>query len=421
MKTPSAEHTLMILFMELMCLTPLFIILGNVVPPAPIKIHFIALGLILCLALAILAIHPKKKWMLYLVVGLSALQFTLPHPSVKDTIDLLFGPVVLFVLLDILFNHRLEKAKLEYYKRKFYNYLWIPDLISVLQAFNILPITFWNADYINWAYFDGYKIPRPNGFLYHGSELSIIIFFLALAQYFKKGSAPFWMLLVFVVIAKLTLYKALLGAIILLFVYYLFFVSPTMKKMRLLTKKQLIAYLSVSFVAAIGVILVFIYNFYQQTGFYFHSELLTGRGAIWNIYSEAIADYSIWNYLFGTGMGSGGELFKLYATPHNYSHLRIDPVLHEASDEHHAVLSVFANMGLVGIALFAWGFRFIYQKVKTWKSDLDNGKLFFALAIIPIFTIGITIPIFDMAIYWPCVGFLIYQWYFYSEQTTNAE
>ncbi len=422
MKASSAEHTLMVLFMELMCLTPLFIILGNVVPPVPIKIHFITLGVIFCIAVGILSLHPKKKWVLYLILGAGLLQFLLPFPSIKDTVDLMFGPVVLFILLDILFNQRLEKKALEKYKRKFYNYLWIPVLIGVLQGFGIMPITFWNADYINWAYFDDYKLPRPNGFLYHGSELSIIIFFLALAQFFRKGSGSFWMLLVFVVIAKLTLYKALFASIIVLFLYYLFLVNPTIKTMKLLSRKQLIAYVSVFAVASIGVLVVFFQSIYQQTGYYFPPQLLTGRGSIWNIYSDAISQYSVWNYLFGTGMGSGQELFKLYASPDNYYLLRVSPVLKEAYDAHNALLSLFVNMGLAGIAFFIWGFRFIYQKAKAWKSDLNNGKLFFALAVIPVFTIGITIPIFDMAIYWPCVGFLIYRWYFYSElETADAK
>lgn len=416
MKASSTERTLMILFMELMCLTPLFIILGNIVPPAPIKIHFIALGIIFCIAIAILALHPKKKWVLYLILGVGLLQFLMPFPSIKDTVDLMFGPVVLFILLDILFNQRLEKQALERYKRKFYNYLWIPVLIGVLQAFDIMPITFWNADYINWAYFDGYKLPRPNGFLYHGSELSIIIFFLALAQFFRKGSGSFWMLLVFVAIAKLTLYKALFASIIVLFLYYLFLVNPTIKQMKLLSRKQLIAYVSVIAVASVGVLVVFFQSVHQQTGYYFPPQLLTGRGSIWNIYSDAIREYSVWNYLFGTGMGSGQELFKVYASPDNYYLLRVSPVLNEAYDAHNAILSLFVNMGLAGIGFFIWGFRFIYRKVKTWQSDLDNGKLFFALAVIPVFTIGITIPIFDMAIYWPCIGFLIYRWYFYSEE-----
>ena len=126
--------------------------------------------------------------------------------------------------------------------------------------------------------------------------------------------------------------------------------------------------------------------------------------------------------LFGTGMGSGQELFKLYASPDNYYLLRVDPVLHEAYDAHNALLSLFVNTGLAGIGFFIWGFQLIYKKVRSWKSNLDNGKLFFALAIVPVFTIGITIPIYDMAIYWPCIGFLIYRWYFYSdENAAHAE
>ncbi len=424
MKASGIERSLMIAFLELICLTPLFIILGNVVPPFPIKAHFIAFGLIFVVMLMLLALHPKKRWVLYLTLAIGLLQYFMPHPSIKNTIDILFGPLVLYVLLDLLFNQRLAQATLEKYQRRFISYLWIPVLIGVLQALGVMPITFWNADYINWAYFaDGTRLPRPNGFLYHGSELAIIVFFLALFQFFKKGSNAFWMLLIFVAIAKLTLYKALLGAVIILFFYHLFLMNRTFSQLKLLSKKQLLGYTAILLIVVSGVVLSFLHGVYQQTGYYFPPQLLTGRGSIWNIYSDAIADYSVWNYLFGSGMGSGQELFKEYASPDNYYLLRIDPVLHEAYDAHNAILSLFVNAGIAGIAFFVWGARRIYQKVKHWKSSVDNGKFFFAMTIIPLLTIGITIPIFDMAIYWPCIGFLIYRWRFFSDepkQTVDA-
>lgn len=421
MRVSGIERSLMIAFLELICLTPLFIILGNIVPPFPVKIHFIAFGFIFVIILMLLALHPTKKWVLYLTLAIGLLQLCLPYPSIKNTIDILFGPLVLFVLLDVLYNQRLERSLLEKYQRRFLSYLWIPVVIGILQAFGLMPITFWNADYINWAYFeDGSKLPRPNGFLYHGSELAIIIFFLTLFQFFRKGSNAFWMLLIFIAIAKLTLYKALLGAIILLFFYHLFLMNRTFSQMKLLSKKQLLGYSLVLLVVVSGISLSFLHGVYQQTGYYFPPQLLTGRGSIWNIYSDGIADYSFWNYLFGSGMGSGQELFKEYASPDNYYLLRIDPVLHEAYDAHNAILSLFVNTGIAGIAFFIWGFRYIYLKAKGWKSSIDNGKFFFALAIIPLFTIGITIPIFDMAIYWPCLGFLIYRWYFFSNESEQV-
>ena len=414
-----------LMFLELLSITPLIIILGNVVPPFPVKIHFIGMGLIFLNALWILITNAHKKWVLYVAGFFVVIQIAFNFWDIKNIIDFFFGPFVLIVMLDLLVNNKIPKVLLQKYQKRFYLFLFIPVSIAVLQFFEIFPITFWNANYINYSYQDGVSIPRPNGFLYHGSELSIIICFLALFQYFKSETKSFWILLLLIGVAITTYFKAILGCVSILFLFYITFVNRgVLSSFRVLSKKQIFSY---------GIIIMIIFGVYTfqllsnshyYTGYYFPSQLLTGRGAIWNIYLEGIKEYSIWNYLFGSGMGSGPQLFYDFANSETWYWLRGRSKLPiDALQPHNAVLSVFVNSGVMGIAFLFLLFKMVYTQVKTWNPSIKwNKTVFCAVFILPLLTIGITISIFQKAIFWPCLGFLIYSWSFYSnnENKVNA-
>ena len=307
---------------------------------------------------------------------------------------------------------------LQRYKRRFYRLIFISVSIAVLQFFEVLPFTFWNATYINYHYRDGVGIPRPNGFLYHGSELSVIICFLTLFQYFRKETESFWMMVMLIAIALTTYYKAMLGCVTLLFLFYLTFVNRGMlSRFRVLSKKRIFAYGSVVLIVFGVFVFQLLKTVYYYTGYYFPSQLLTGRGAIWNIYLDAIKDYSFWNYLFGSGMGSGPHLFYEYANAETWYWLRGRPKLPiDAYQPHNTVLSVFVNSGIIGIAFIFFLFRMIFNQVKSWKPSVKwNKTVFIAVFILPLLTIGITISIYQKAIFWPCLGFLFYKWSFYTD------
>ena len=410
-----------LIFLELISLTPIIILLGNVVPPFPLKVHFIAFGITFLVASWILINNPQKKWVIYLFVFYLIIQPFLDYWDIKSIIDFFFGPFVLLILIDLLINNRVPDKLLRKYEKRFYYLLWVPVCFAVLQFFDILPLTFWNATYVNSALVNGVYIPRPNGFLYHGSELSIIICFIALFQYFKTEKKSFWMLILMIFICVCTYFKAILGCVILLFIYYLLFVNKgPLSAFKIISKKKIYWYGSIILLIAVTIALQFFNTVHNYTGYYFPPQMLTGRGGIWNIYLEGMKDFTFWNYLFGSGMGSAFQLFENYASAETFYPLITKKKLDVRYDTHNAVLSIFINSGIVGIIFVGFLFKMIYTQVVTWKpSALWNKRVFFGVFIIPLFTIGVTIIIYEMAIIWSCIGFLFYRWYFHTHKNNS--
>lgn len=416
MKSLSSHNVIHLLFLELLSITPILIIVGNIAPPFFIKWHHLGLGLIFLGALAALAMDGFKKWILYMTLFFVLVQFTLEQWHVKGLVDYFFGPFVFVLILDLVVNQRLPKVTLEKYEHRFYFLLWVPAGIAVLQFFEIIPITFWNAQYINYAYFGDLAIPRPNGLLYHGSELSVIICFLALFQFFRKDGHAFWILILLIIISAMTYFKALTGCILILFLYHIAFLNRGIfAQLKLITIRRLVFY-SLIFIGFISWMAIqFFSKIHTFTGYYFPSAMLTGRGAIWNIYLERMKEFTWWNYLVGNGMGSSFDIFATYATPETWYLLNVDPNTDLDYDTHNAFLSVFINSGLVGMTFIFFLFRMLYRQVKTWlPSEKRNKRLFFGIFILPLMTIGITIPIYENAIFWSALGFLIVRWHLNS-------
>lgn len=414
MKSLTSNNVLQLVFLELTTITPLLIILGNVIPPFPIKLHHIGLGIIFLLAVATLLMDGYKKWLLYVALIYLLVQFTLDGWYIKGYIDYFFGPFVFVVILDMIVNKRLPEKTMRTYLNRFTYLLWVSPLIAIFQYFNLLPITFWNATYINYAYFGEVAIPRPNGFLYHGSELSIIICLLVIFQFFKPVKKAFWFLCLLTLIAVMTYFKALLGCVLLLFLFYLIFVSKGWtSRIKLFSPGTLLGYfiLIAGFVIVAG-FLFFMQN-YQHTGYFFPRDILTGRGAIWNIYLEKIKEFNWWNYLFGNGMGTSFDIFAEKATPETWYMLAVDPNADTDYDSHNALLSVFINSGLIGLAFIGFIFRMVYRQIRKWlPSQKWNKAVFIGIFILPLLTIGVTIPIYENSIFWIGMGFIIMRWNF---------
>ncbi len=374
------------------------------------------MGIIFLCALVLLFESKYRESVFILSAILIASQFVLNFWDIKNIIDFLFGPFVLIILFDLLINKKVPELMLLKYQKRFYYLLWLPIGIGVLQYFDLLPITFWNASYVNYSYSGEVPIPRPNGFLYHGSELSIIICFVALFQFFNKNKVGFLLFIAIILIAYTTYFKAILGCVLALFFVYLLFKSKKIRQMLSGISDKIIIVSSLFFGLMVVIATAYYLNLsYKNTGYFFDPQLMTGRGAIWNIYTDAISDYSILNYMFGSGIGSGPELFTTYASAKNYYILSIGLPLEVAYDAHNAILSLFVNSGFFGLVSFIFLGIFIFKNVIKWQNDARRNKyLFFVFMLIPIFTIGITIPLFDMAIIWPCLGFLLIKWKCYS-------
>ncbi|MAC96407.1 MAG: hypothetical protein CMC96_13005 [Flavobacteriales bacterium] len=391
-------------------------ILGNVVPPFPLKVHFITFGITFLLICLFLAQYQSKKWILYFTLFYFVLQLFLNGFHLKDFIDFFFGPFVFLSLIDLLFNNRLEKATLWKYQKRFFMLLWIPMLISFLQFIELFPLTFWNATYINYSEVNGALTPRANGFLYHGSELSVIIFFVAVKQFIRKSKYFFVISIFILVIAYGTYYKALTITILLLIIYYYTVVNPLklFKWTNRLFRKDKILYLITFLLSLVGLTLVVYKTQIQSTKELFSPQLLTGRGAIWNVYLQAVSNFSFWEYFFGAGIGSESTLFQKSATPELYFPLKVNPNTDLTPDAHNAIFTLFLNAGILGILFYFLLFKIIYTKI---AQNLYLKKLVFPLFIMYILPIGITITLYKKAVLWIALGFLLH--YFWIK--TNSK
>lgn len=420
-KVSFSEHQdyLNIILLELLSLSPLFILLGNVVPPFPIKLHFIGFGLVFLVALAKIILSVRNKWFFYVLSLYIIIQPLLRSWDIKSIIDFFFGPLILISILDIIYECNIKPSILKKYTHRFVLLIWIPIIISLLQYTGVMPFTFWNATFIN-STLDafGNDILRPNGFLYHGSELSILICFVGLFQFFKEEKKAFWILLFLIFCAYATYFKAVVGCMTLLFLYYLGFINKGgLSHYRILSRPWFI-FLSLISTISISLFLVYYLNLVKtKTGYYFPPQLLTGRGSIWNIYSEAIKNYSFFEVIFGAGLGASSSLFTEYATPANFYPLVDNPQSDIAYRPHNSLLNIFIDSGIAGLSLLGFLFYLVKQRISNWwPSQKWNNRLLIGIVVVPIITIGITIGVFDMAIYWCCLSMLIIRWYIFNQK-----
>lgn len=409
------ETLLQLLFLELLSFSPLLILLGNIVPPFPLKIHQIGFGLIFLISLALVLKDINKRWLAYLALFYLFIQIYLKQGSVSALVDFFFGPFVLFVMMDLIHSNRLPLKTIKKYYLRFFYLLWLPILIALFQYFEWLPLTFWNADYINYTLLNGKEVPRSNGLLYHGSELSIIIVMTFLFYFFsiKRNNGLIFLLFI---VSITTLYKALIASVFILIVYFFIFIRKDLFSWWWRNTKSYLILFSIIFLSMLS-FLIFNYfkSMYELTGYFFEPKILTGRGTIWNIFIDAIKEFSIFKIMVGNGIGSSIELFKTYANSDNFAVLRDDPTSKIVYDTHNVLLSVFINSGLLGISFFIHIFRKLYRNAIRWlPSKKWNKAAYFGIVFIPFLTIGITIPIFEMAIYWSALAFLYYKWYTYS-------
>src|SRR5699024_8591083 len=146
--------------------------------------------------------------------------------------------------------------------------------------------------YINYSDVDGVKIARANGFLYHGSELSIIIFFIAAKQLIRQHKYFILTILFIALIAYSTYYKALTLTIIALILYYYTIINPLkwFRRFDWIFKKDKIIYTTIFIITVVFAIVLLFKTQIQGIKELFPPQLLTGRGAIWNVYLQAVSD-----------------------------------------------------------------------------------------------------------------------------------
>lgn len=401
-----------LLFLSLGSYAPLFLIIGNVTPPLFVKAHHIALGLLFLISFYYFASVPSKKWIIYVFLLFLGLQFFKTKFDIKHLIDFFFGPFCLATVLSILINENFSIRTLSKHRNIFLICASIPLIIAILQSLGLFPLTFWNAQYINFTQVDNEHIPRPNGLLYHGNELSVLICFFATLLLFhrKKKTVLFYVILI--ITAYLTYYKVIVGTVTLLLFYYLTFVNTgILNQFYLMKRYKIPSYIALSILFSLTIGFILISKNLTTIGFFFQPDTLTGRGAIWNVYFDSIKTFSFTDYIFGAGIGSWEILFIEFATPTNWSRLGSNDHLTRPIHPHNGLLSLFLHSGIIGISFIIFLYKMAYTEITTWSKTVRlRNSLFGGVFVLPCFTIGITITIYDMAIYWICLSFLLIEW-----------
>ena len=257
----------------------------------------------------------------------------------------------------------------------------------------------------------GVETPRPNGFLYHGSEIAVIIYFLGIMAIFLPTKKALRYIFILLIVAATSLFKAIFATTFLLLIIYIVFLDKTIfYHFKLMSRRRLFSYLSLVLLISLVVFYMKMAIVYKYTGYLFEPTMLTGRGSIWNIYFEGIQNFTFWNYLFGSGMGSEFSIFAKYATPENFYPLSQFPNKNLTMHTHNSLLSIFINSGLAGLMFVGFLFYVIRKELSQKFSTVNLSKFYFVSFLLPFLLIGVTIPIVNKAIYWVMLGFVIVHW-----------
>lgn len=371
------------------------LILGNILPPVGnIKLHWLYLGAIFLNTL-ILLIQSKRSFVFLILIFLLlpihiliSLKF-----SIGEFIDFISGPLLLIAVVYIVTTDKIKRNRVKYFRAKLLLSFSVPVLIAFFQYLGLLPLEILNAKYINVTVFGSEVVNRVNGYLFHGIELAVIIFFLFVNVSFLTRNAMMTYLIFFGMffLEYTTLIKTGIITAILFTAYYSYFID-----LRLRSIKSIIIGLAI----VLGFSSVFIlipdleadrFHF-NVNDFEFENELFTGRGYIWNTYLRGIRDFDLSQILMGGGFGSAPLIFEKNAIfdqdwipgPHNQ------------------LLDLFVNGGLVGIALITGVLIVQYRKLNRYfeQSKLFFSRYYYGIVLIPLLIMGITAPIMSMFVYW---------------------
>lgn len=399
-----------VLLLHLLSFSPIFIILGNVLPAFGLKVHQYAFGLAFILILQVLSFYKKGQSFLLictLLIGLQLLGNSDFSPSAY--IDFFFGPCLLMAITLMLKSDLFSEKLMTRLKWQFAVSALIPISIASLQYFDVLPFKILNATYVNYTQIDGVWTPRINGFFYHGNELVILSFFTALMLiYGAKANRGLVIMLALFGFAYITRYKSLIATSAICFLVYAIFMNQKGAQfLQRVSRKQFAQYGWAFIIVALSGFVAFMYVNIQEMGVPFKREFLTGRGGIWGVYFKAMQQYAYQHHLIGPGIGSAKIQFEFYATPEQYYPLSLKPDLDVWPHPHNPWLGYYLNAGLSGIILL---FYVLSQWTKVYFSKVRIGAenaFGFAAIALPFLTFGVTIFITQMALYWICLSFVL--------------
>jgi len=385
-------------------------ILGNILPPIPIKVHQFGFGIALIFGLFILSFFRNGHWLTLGSVVFLAIQFSLGmHINPIEVFDFLFGPTMLMSVAVIMENQLLSREELRSARKRFFTLAFVPLTIACLQYFDLLPIKFLNATYVNHSSTKGTHIERINGFFYHGNELVVLSYFLALNMAFGKssGRAIFWLIML-ILFSIMTLYKSLIVTSIIILGYFVLVLNKKVASMlsRIPTWSYLLMLCSV-LIGAGYFLAQFIQSNYIFYGLPFKREMLTGRGGIWTVYLYAIEDFTWFQHFFGAGIGSEPIVFGEHMTPKAFYPMQANPKTTIRPHPHNPWLGYYINAGWVGILFLIALLKLCYTQYKKLKTGSLEIAFALAFLVLPFLSFGVTIYITEMAVYWICLAFTL--------------
>jgi hypothetical protein len=335
--------------------------------------------------------------MLLLRVFFAVLQVVFARDfSLNDYIDFTAGPILLIASAKILTDERLSVSALKRIRRRTLFWFALPISIALLQYVGILPLEFLNATYVNATLYGSEQVNRVNGYLYHGIELAVVIFFFFTSIAIGSSTIRAYVALTAMVLMEFViLIKTGILTAFAMMGYFAYFIDRRVRSLK-------------SILIAIGILLGFSYLYilipdiqedrfsFDFRDFKFKDQLFTGRGYIWNIYIGGIRrEFSAFNYLFGGGFGSATPLFLNNAPP---SGGQSQP----AYGPHNQILELFINGGLFAIWLISYIIWKQYKRLSAYfEQDKSVFKQYFvAVIFIPLLIMGLTAPIMNNFIYW---------------------
>lgn len=392
------KYFLEYLLLELLCYVPIAIIAGNILPPIGfLKIHWLYIGLVFICTFLTLSKRTSMNGAFLLIIIFFIIQaFTSIRLSLPAFIDFVSGPLLLIAIVNITISGNLDLYVLRRYRKKILACLSIPITIAFLQYLKILPLELLNASYVNQTIYGTEVLDRVNGFLYHGVELSIIIFFFfANVAMFTSYIMTYLMLGAMMLFQFMTLIKAAILTSLVYTGYYAYLIDRRFWSFKSLAIGAAI-FLGASYVYILVPDLSEKRFTFDVQDLRFEDQLFTGRGFIWNAYIDGIRrSFSFVHVLFGGGFGSAPDVFRagLFGE---------EPPNGWSAGPHNLLLELFVNGGLFSIWFVAFILRAQYRKLaRYFARDSRLFKIYFlGLLFIPILIMGITSPIMSMFIYW---------------------
>jgi hypothetical protein len=391
-----------LLLLELMCYVPLVIIAGNIFPPiGPLKIHWIYIGVVFLLTLLLFVKNRRLHGFLLLICSFVGIQIMVANEFyIKDFIDFMSGPMLFILVVNMVCYSTISRDTFDRYRKKFLVCAAVPIGIAFLQFVKVMPLEILNANYVNVTIFGSEKIERVNGFLFHGIELAVIIFFFfANIGLFRSGTNAYVVFLIMIGLEFMTRIKSGIMSSVVYLGFFTYFID---KKYRIIKASAF----GIAIVLGLSSIYVLIPDIkfqrlnFDAAHFKFPGQLFTGRGYIWNVYLKGLRQIDIWQTLFGYGFGSAPGLFK-----QNSELVSVTKVL---PGPHNQFLEFFINGGLFAIWFIFYILSRQYNKLKRlFNRNKTVLNYYLGVILIPLVMMGLTAPIMSMFIYWCSLSMFI--------------